>query len=116
MNSVLTDINEKIETQLKSISGMVIITSKRSLVLPNNSVGCSNKPDKVDKVIDPQFGLKDLVVFDGDQINFKLNEREKLDALARDNAQLIFNQLFDRKKLERSGLQCTLLHIFKYNF
>ena len=84
--------------------------------MPNNSVGCSNKPDKVDKVIDPQFGLKDLVVFDGDQINFKLNEREKLDALARDNAQLIFNQLFDRKKLERSGLQCTLLHIFKYNF
>ena len=63
-----------------------------------------DKPGKVDKVIDPQFGLKDLVVFDGDQINFKLNEREKLDALARDNAQLIFNQLFDRKKLERSGL------------
>ena len=44
-----------------------------------------------------------MVVFDGDQINFKLNESEKLDALARDNAQLIFNQLFDRKKLERSG-------------
>ena len=75
------------------------------------------KPDEVNKVIDPQFGLKDLVVFDGDQINFKLNEREKLDALARDNAQLIFNQLFDRKKLERSGLQCQLLYIVhKYHF
>jgi regulator of ribosome biosynthesis len=83
MNSVLTDINEKIETQLKSIS--------------------------VNKVIDPQFGLKDLVVFDGDQISFKLNEREKLDALARDNAQLIFNQLFDRKKLERSVIEDAIV-------
>ena len=70
-----------------------------------------DKLNKVNKVIDPQFGLKDLVVFDGDQIKFKVNEREKLDALARDNAQLIFNQLFDRKKLERSGLQCQLLYI-----
>ena len=67
-----------------------------------------DKLNKVDKVIDPQFGLKDLVVFDGDQIKFKVNEREKLDALARDNAQLIFNQLFDRKKLERSGMDVDL--------
>ena len=61
------------------------------------------RPILVEKVIDPLFDLKDLAVFDNNPTQCKIADAEKLHALARDNAQLIFNQLFDRKVLERTG-------------
>ena len=66
---------------------------------------CILTPFLVDKVIDPLFDLKDLAVFDNNPTQCKIEDAEKLHALARDNAQLIFNQLFDRKVLERTGNQ-----------
>ena len=57
----------------------------------------------VTKIIDPLFGYKDLVVFDNNPCACQIGESEKLDSLARDNAQILFNQLYDRKNFERFG-------------
>jgi len=81
--AVLADINEKIDAQIKSIT--------------------------VEKIIDPLFDLKDLAVFDNNPTQCKLAESDRLDQLARDNAQLIFNQLFDRKQLERTVIDDAIV-------
>ena len=90
--AVLADINEKIDAQIKSITGKQVIHT----VTINHIIS-------VEKIIDPLFDLKDLAVFDNNPTQCKLAESDRLDQLARDNAQLIFNQLFDRKQLERTG-------------
>ena len=58
----------------------------------------------VKKVIDPLFDLKDLVLFDNNPTQCKIKDEQKLHELARDNAQLIFNRLFDKKNLQRQGI------------
>ena len=94
-NVVLADINEKIEAQIKSITG--IFCSK----ITTNCI--TNFFTLVEKIIDAQYDLKDLTIFDNNPTQCKISDSDKLHALARDNAQLIFNQLFDRKILERTG-------------
>jgi hypothetical protein len=48
--------------------------------------------------LEPQFDLKDLVIFDSNELSGKSNEFLK--ELARDNAQLLINQIFKRAGLE----------------
>ena len=47
---------------------------------------------------EPQFDLKDLVIFDSNELTGKSNDYLK--DLARDNAQLLINQIFKRAGLE----------------
>ena len=72
---------------------------------------------KVEKIIDPLFDIKDLAVFDNNPTACKITDTEKLNALARDNAQLIFNEIYDRKKFERFGELFRSLRIcFNFKF
>jgi len=72
--AVLDDINEKIQTQMGAV--------------------------KVEKVLDPEFDLKDLTVFDFNPLMVDVKNDEELKKLARDNAQLIINQVFGGAGLE----------------
>jgi len=49
-------------------------------------------------VSEPQFDLKDLLIYDSNEMTGKSNEYLK--DLARDNAQLLINQIFKRAGLE----------------
>jgi len=53
---------------------------------------------EVDKILEPQFDLKDLLIYDSNELTGKSNEYLK--DLARDNAQLLINQIFKRAGLE----------------
>ena len=75
--AVLEQINATVEAQLGSI--------------------------EVKKVIDPQYDLHDLLVFDQNEIGFDVNDHKKMKELARDNAQLIVNQIFGEAELEKKG-------------
>lgn len=75
--AVLEQINATVEAQLGSI--------------------------EVKKVIDPQYDLHDLLVFDQNEIDFDVNDHKKMKDLARDNAQLIVNQIFGEAELEKKG-------------
>ena len=76
-DAVLEQINATVEAQLGSI--------------------------EVKKVIDPQYDLHDLLVFDQNEIDFDVNDHKKMKDLARDNAQLIVNQIFGEAELEKKG-------------
>ena len=58
---------------------------------------------KVDKVLDPEFDLKDLLLFDSNPLMIDVKDAEALKALARDNAQLIINQIFGGSDLTQKG-------------
>jgi hypothetical protein len=75
--AVLNEINETIEKQMATI--------------------------KVDKVLDTLYDLKDLLMFDPNPIMVDSKNNDKLRELARDNAQLLINQLFGEAKLETKG-------------
>ena len=75
--AVLEQINATVEAQLGSI--------------------------EVKKVIDPHFDLHDLLVFDQNELDFDVNDHKKMKDLARDNAQLVVNQIFGGADLEKRG-------------
>jgi len=56
----------------------------------------------VEKVLDPEYDLKDLAMFDPNPIMVDFKNSEELKSLARDNAQLIINQIFGAN-LEQRG-------------
>jgi len=56
---------------------------------------------EVKKVIDPHFDLHDLLVFDQNELDFDVNDHKKMKDLARDNAQLVVNQIFGGADLEK---------------
>jgi len=64
---------------------------------------------KVEKVLDPEFDLHDLVIFDQNPLMVDTKDEKSLMSLARDNAQLVINQIFGGANLEKAGF---LLYIF----
>jgi len=57
---------------------------------------------KVEKVLDPEFDLHDLVIFDQNPLMVDTKDEKSLMSLARDNAQLVINQIFGGANLEKA--------------
>ena len=58
---------------------------------------------------EPQFDLKDLLIYDSNELTGKSNEYLK--DLARDNAQLLINQIFKRAVLETEIVNDSVVRI-----